>query len=99
MELLETPSVCTEETSFPSRLGPAVEPRPGQTDVDNCSVQTMVTALTNLENKIRTVREGSCLHETLQTHLLRNGDIGVVNKSEGNATLPWHGILIGKLSS
>jgi hypothetical protein len=59
----------------------------------------MVTAWTNLENKLRTVREGSCLHETLQTHLLRNGVIGVVIKSEGNAILPWQDILIRKLSS
>jgi hypothetical protein len=59
----------------------------------------MVTAWTNLENKLRTVREDSCLHETLQTHLLRNGDIGVMIKSKGTATLPWQGILIGKLSS
>jgi hypothetical protein len=59
----------------------------------------MVTAWTNLENKIRTVREGSCLQETLQTHLLQNGDIGVAIKSEGNGTLAWQDILIGKLSS
>jgi hypothetical protein len=85
MELLETPSLCAEETSFPSRLGLAVEPP--QTDDDSCSVHTMVTAWTNLENKIRIMREGSCLHETVQTHLLRNRDIGVVNKSEGNGTL------------
>jgi hypothetical protein len=59
----------------------------------------MATAWTNLENKFRTVREGSCLHETLQAHLLRTGDIVVVIKSEGNATLPWQDITIGKLSS